>query len=302
MSTTSQNFNLGPLTTAYSASGPNCHSIFMTNGGVLLYGTNIESISWCQPPGFLPYEGYYYSPGICPADQTYACFANLNNGATAATCCPPGYQCKFGREPSEAVACQSTLLTGSAFSVSEYVATFGLSFATSTTSFYTAGNYVFARGAVVQRANTDPTWATNTGGSTMSNTNTQSSVSSTSMESRTSHSDTDLTTNSQSSSSTTSVGHGDGSSGNGLSNNAMIGIGVGASVGGLLILGAIVAAYYIGKRQRRLANQPTNQNNPPAMQEPQIYNGQPPWDNRGQYMAAVPLELEEQRRQIELRG
>ncbi|KAI0905365.1 hypothetical protein F4823DRAFT_611321 [Ustulina deusta] len=86
MSTT--NPNLGPLTTAYSASGENCNSIFQTNGGLLEYGTITDSISWCQPPRFVPWGGYYYSPGICPSSYTYACFALLGDGGTAATCCP----------------------------------------------------------------------------------------------------------------------------------------------------------------------------------------------------------------------
>jgi hypothetical protein len=81
--------NLGPLTATYSPSGANCNSIFQTNpGNALLYGTTDASTLSCFPTNFNPYDGYYYSPGICPSGYDYACRAGVGGGGTAATCCP----------------------------------------------------------------------------------------------------------------------------------------------------------------------------------------------------------------------
>ncbi|KAI0099750.1 hypothetical protein GGR51DRAFT_576178 [Nemania sp. FL0031] len=279
------NPNLGPLTTAYSQSGTDCHSIYVTNDGALVMGPNLSNIASCQPSGFIPYDGYYFSPGICPSDQTYACFALLGDESTAATCCPTGYECRLGRPATEPAACQSKLLSDRAFSVSEYVSTNGSTRSRFTTVFYDAGNWVFARGAVLWRANTDPLWATNTD-STMLSTSTQNNNSPTSVGSGTSRTDSDPATDPRSTDNYT-----------GITTEARVAIGVGISFGVLLIAGAIITAFCIGKRKRRSMHEPTNQNYSHDKRE---RGAQSSWWKMVRYKGVVRAELEEQRRHMEL--
>lgn len=82
--------NLGPLTTTFTPSGAKCQSTFAganNDNGWIQYG-NPTSTTACVPTSFEPFEGYYYSPGVCPSGYTYACSAGVGSGSTQATCCP----------------------------------------------------------------------------------------------------------------------------------------------------------------------------------------------------------------------
>ncbi|KAI1119703.1 hypothetical protein F5Y10DRAFT_162629 [Nemania abortiva] len=290
------NPNLGPLTTVYSASGDNCYSIYQTNDGVLIYGTITDSISLCLPSNFIPYDGYYYSPGVCPSDRTYACLALLGNGGTAATCCPTNYECWLGRSTTNAHACYSELLSDSSFTIRRYISTDGSTSSANVTPFFTAGNFVFASGVVVRRANSDPTWPITD--STTLTTDSEHINSPTSIRSSISG----LASDTQSSNSPTSVGLVDDSANAGLTNSAKAGIGVGITLGVSFIIGLTVTAFCIGKRKERLRHKAIKQNYSFATSEFQLDSRQTSRDNMGQHEGVVGVELEEQIRQVELYG
>lgn len=70
--------NLGPLTTVFTPSGPDCTSSFiglLTDNKWLQYGVGGAASSACLPSSFTPFESYYYSPGVCPSGYTSACQA-----------------------------------------------------------------------------------------------------------------------------------------------------------------------------------------------------------------------------------
>ncbi|KAI3316929.1 hypothetical protein HD806DRAFT_527488 [Xylariaceae sp. AK1471] len=236
------NPNLGPLTTTYSASGVNCDSIFATNGLILIRGTITDSESLCQPSAFVPWDGYYYSPGVCPSANTYACFADVGDGGTAATCCPTyklwtnmtgnsGYNCRINRAPIDDHACDSTLLTDTSVTISGYFSTGDGTISTKVTTFYPRGNIVFAQGVVVRRGQNDPTWPILTTDSTTSTISDQSSNSPTSAGPLSSSVDIGLTTNAQGSYSPTSIGLGNDSANTSLTTGAKVGIGVEKTAG-----------------------------------------------------------------------
>ncbi|KAI2472291.1 hypothetical protein F4781DRAFT_384045 [Annulohypoxylon bovei var. microspora] len=266
--------NLGPLTTAYSAGGTNCESIYLTNNDVLVYGTIDASLSSCMPTSFVPWDGNYYSPGICPSGYTYACTAGVGNGGTAATCCPTSYQCRIGRQSDDPAACNSLMLTDSSFTISKYVSADSGTVSTITTKFYASGNWVFAKGVVVRRASDDPVWD--------SITPTPSTLTKSS------------TTDAQSSIIPTQKGTDSNiDTAAGLSTGAKAGIGVGVSLGVLIITGMIWAAYFIGRRKR----QAVQENN----QYPSSQGGQVSWGIRQfQDWHVQPAELDEQKGHSEL--
>ncbi|KAI1464900.1 uncharacterized protein F4812DRAFT_144237 [Daldinia caldariorum] len=236
--------NLGPLTTAYQPQGTGCHSIHVgstTDGVWLQYGTT----SGCLPSNFRRYDGYYYSPGVCPEGYTYACTAGVALGtssATVATCCPSGYTCSRAG-PSDPNACRSTMLSPTAFIVDvlSYSGDFITSIGTSST-FCDSGREVFAKGLAVWRASNDAEWPV----PTTVNLHITTSAENTS---RTTPSIAATTSETAEAPNTTTELTGKSDN---LSNGAKIVIAVGVLFGVLLFVGAILAAYRIGKKKGKL--------------------------------------------------
>lgn len=129
------------------------------------------------------------------------------------------------------------------------------------TRFYDKENYVFTQGGIVRRADSD-TW-TDAGSpitdSITSTTSNQSNNSPTSAGFSRSSLDFGHPTNAQDSSVPTSVGSVNSNADTGLSTNAKLGIGIGVSLGILLIIGVAIVAFIIGKRKEQLAQGPMNQ-------------------------------------------
>lgn len=82
--------NLGPLTTTYTPTGTDCQSSFIgaNNDNQWFQYGQPTSTGACFPNSFEPFEGYYYSPGVCPSGYTPACSAGVGTSTTQATCCP----------------------------------------------------------------------------------------------------------------------------------------------------------------------------------------------------------------------
>ncbi|KAF2149650.1 hypothetical protein K461DRAFT_50023 [Myriangium duriaei CBS 260.36] len=93
--------NLGPLTTAFTASscpestgmnivgcGQSC--IYWAAGGLLTSGSHSE----CYPSSYTP-QAHFYSPGICPSGYTVAC-SSTAKAETIATCCPTALALTYG--------------------------------------------------------------------------------------------------------------------------------------------------------------------------------------------------------------
>lgn len=89
--------NLGPLTTTFTPNGADCNSTFIganSNTKWLQYGAGAISSGDCLPSGFMPYNRYFYSPGVCPSGYTEACYTQSipstrnNRPETRITCCP----------------------------------------------------------------------------------------------------------------------------------------------------------------------------------------------------------------------
>ncbi|KAH8658456.1 hypothetical protein BX600DRAFT_514950 [Xylariales sp. PMI_506] len=235
--------NLGPLTTTYTPSGVNCSSIYQTVKAILLYGTTSASTSSCMPPNFVPYDPYYYSPGVCPSGYTLDnnCVAGIGGGGTAATCCPSGYTCRKGRSSTDPNACQSVMQADSSFTIGKYIFTNSTTYSTTITQFYASGNSIYANGIVLRRGSDDPTWpgigdATTT--TTLASQDTPSPSTGTGVPTQTGSASSDDTS----------------SPPDDLSTGSKVGIGIGVAFGAILVIGILLAAVLIGRRRRRLAN------------------------------------------------
>ncbi|ROW00364.1 hypothetical protein VMCG_07243 [Cytospora schulzeri] len=249
--------NLGPLTTTFTATGPDCTSTYLganNDNEWIQYGQ--PNTTQCVPPNFTAFDNYYYSPGICPSGYTYACSAGLASSVTQATCCPVGYYCRddFNRD-TDPFACASSFYSDTYFSAMFYhftsetgVSTTGpvSTLSHTTTWFINASSspafYVEAYGPIVRRSAGDPEWgttATSDPGSAAGGAGTATATAATSAGSG------GLT-------GAESGGGGGGSStGSGLSVGASVGIGVGVGLGCIVFIGCIAAAYIIGRRRRR---------------------------------------------------
>ncbi|KAI1097623.1 hypothetical protein F4804DRAFT_351374 [Jackrogersella minutella] len=277
--------NLGPLTTTFTPSGTDCQSIHLatssTNEG---YWLQQGTISNCFPSSFLAQNGYYYSPGICPQSFTYACSVGVGLGSsivTAATCCPSGFNCR-SRADTDPNACDSVMTSDSSYIVDifSYVSRSPTSVGTGST-FAPSGHVVFAKGLVVWRAETDAEWAVST-------TSTASTSLINNISSITETTTTDSTRSSTIPSVTFSSDISTGTASSDLSTGTKVGIGVGISLGALLFLGAVVAAYLLGRRNRyRNNNKQLLIDNNSTMKQ----DDSPP-----------TYELEEQRRTAEMTG
>ncbi|KAI2604595.1 hypothetical protein GGR54DRAFT_644408 [Hypoxylon sp. NC1633] len=250
--------NLGPLTTIFTPTGPDCTSSFIglvDDNLWLQYGVGAAASHACLPTGFIPFESYFYSPGICPSGYTSACQAQSSPSTgtasqTEATCCPSAYSCRDNRgdDPFGCLSCFEGLKT---FSVSTYY--FHTNAAGSTTQIdagttiaVVSANCVRAYGPVVRVAPGDIFITT-----TASTTSTSSSSSPTS---RTVSTVVALTA-------PPSVGDEQGtesSPSGGLSAGAAAGIGTGCGLGAILLTGAAVLLW-LRRRKRSAQNLPTAQ-------------------------------------------
>ncbi|KAI1280270.1 hypothetical protein F5Y07DRAFT_338754 [Xylaria sp. FL0933] len=248
--------NLGPLTTTYAAiTSKSCQSIHLATDSDGFWLERGDVSEGCLPPDFTPLAGYYYSPGICQPGYTYACIttSGLGFGTTAATCCPSGFSCRRSRADDDNAACQSTLRSDSSY-IGDLIAypDGDLSVIGRTTALIRAGEPVYAEGIPVRRAASDPPWIITSTNSDSTQTETETlptSISSTTNSLRSTSSTTNTSTSSSSRTSaeptTTSTAQA------GLSTGAKAAIGVGATLGFLLLLAGIAVIYYIGKRRRR---------------------------------------------------
>ncbi|ROW01431.1 hypothetical protein VPNG_07606 [Cytospora leucostoma] len=244
--------NLGPLTTTYTATGADCQSTFWAannDNAWIQYGQ--PATAECVPSKFKPFEGYHYSPGVCPSGYTYACEAGVGTSTTQATCCPTGYECRSGVDrDTDPFACASTFTSNTYLTVEYYKFTSetggtGTAVSTSTSSAlvteYIAsslGYNVEAYGPIVRRSAGDPEWSTGASvGAAPSGTG--QLLGTTAASVTTPGSAAAATTTSQS-----------GGGGGGLSVGASAGIGVGVGVGCVIFIGSVAAAYVIGKRRR----------------------------------------------------
>jgi hypothetical protein len=172
------------------------------------------------------------------------------------------------------------MLTDSSYTIMEYSSDVESG---TITGFYTAGDLVFAKGVVVRRASDDPAWSAS-GSTTSTTTTAQPSSSGGSSSSAPTGTDSGSRTDS------------------GLSTGAKAGIGVGVALGVLIIMGAILAAFLIGRRRRRAAQAEAAPGYPVQQYgDPYTQSGEPgTTENKGDYMAVPPAELEEQRTTSEL--
>lgn len=251
--------NLGALTTTFTPTGADCTSTYIganNDNEWIQYGQ--PNTTQCVPPNFTAFDGYYYSPGVCPSGHTYACEAGVgpSGGTTQATCCPAGFTCRadYTRD-TDPFACAS-YYTADTYLSAEYYrltsetggSTTGPATAESTTTTWyldgSVGYYVEAYGPIVRRSAGDPEWSSGGSGTGTADSGSAAAVASTGA-------------GSAATGGAASTGAGGGGSGgaaqtgSGLSVGASAGIGVGVGLGCIVFFGCIAAAYIIGKRRRK---------------------------------------------------
>ncbi|XXH01991.1 hypothetical protein Hte_008355 [Hypoxylon texense] len=160
-----------------------------------------------------------------------------------------------------------------------------------TTAFFAAGNLVYAKGLAVWRAATDAEWPASTTALTTSSLLSTSALASkpTSngpITSASTESAPTATSTGNSGNSTTSVAPTVQTASSRLSTEAQIGLGVGISFGVLVFIGAVGAAYLLGRRKRH------GPRDKPAVNMNT--------DREKRDLAIPSYELEEQRRTVEL--
>ncbi|OTB04777.1 hypothetical protein M426DRAFT_147549 [Hypoxylon sp. CI-4A] len=238
--------NLGPLTTIFTPTGPDCSSSFigeLTDNKWLQYGVGGAASSACLPSSFNPYEPHYYSPGICPSGYTTACqFQSLEEGDTVsqtqATCCPTSYTCRpdRGNDPFGCMLCFEESRT---FAVSTYFFDTNEDGDTTrvdagTTTEVWAGNCIRAYAPVIRIASGDVlatgTTSSSSSGETIAPTSTRS--------------DSIIPK--------PTAAEDDESDSGGLGAGAAAGIGVGSGLAAILIIGAIAFLFW---RRRKASRQ-----------------------------------------------
>ncbi|KAI1768425.1 hypothetical protein GGR53DRAFT_409593, partial [Hypoxylon sp. FL1150] len=206
---------------------------------------------------------------------------------TAATCCPSGFTCRTGRGTDDPNACISTMTSDTSY-LGIDVLTYSTGSPTkigTTSAYWPAGELVFAKGLVAWRAATDAQWPTSDTSLsttiTITGSLTTGPITSAAIESIPTATRTDSFVESTRSATVSAQ-----TASSGLSTQARVGLGVGVSLGTLVIAGAIMAAYQLGKRKthRSLDNIAVSSSANEGNQDLNIWN----------------YELEEQRRIIEV--
>ncbi|ORY70510.1 uncharacterized protein BCR38DRAFT_406109 [Pseudomassariella vexata] len=264
--------NMGALTTTF-APPSNCNQLYYAEnvGGWYQY----EDTTTCFPSSFNRNYTAYYSPGVCFSGYTIAGITTdaSTTGVSVATCCPSGYTTIANRRAKDIDACRSKFAssTVTVVDVRSYSGDL-LASSGNTATTILAGDWVNAYGPILRRESTDPEWDT-----AVVDTLTTSATSTTSTGTSVSPGSTagtsgipSVTAGSNTSSSSASA------STLGLSPGAKAGIGVGVSIGALVVIGAVAAAYFLGRRSRR------QKSLAPETTEPQDHNRPPPTENHPQ--------------------
>ncbi|KAI0195483.1 hypothetical protein F4808DRAFT_440375 [Astrocystis sublimbata] len=155
--------NLGPLTTKYTAvSSAFCETIHLARDTEGYWLERDDKIEDCFPANFTPGDAHYYSPGVCQHGYVYACTSTQrgNLGITVATCCPSGFTCRSTpSQDDDNNACHSTLASASSYTGDVIAYPSGTSTVIGTTTApIQSGETVYAYGVVVERGATDPEW------------------------------------------------------------------------------------------------------------------------------------------------
>ncbi|KAL1634240.1 hypothetical protein SLS58_010784 [Diplodia intermedia] len=253
----SNNSNIGPLTTTFTPASSECYSSlgFHTElgglPGVVLGLPGQQQYDSCLPSSYDWAQSRFYSPGICPSGHTVDCSAPITSNdvvTTIGTCCPTSWTCRGGRNeaPTIKYACKSALTAGDTMTVSSYESSSGGTDVTTGRATLTAteGAVAFAYGVIVRRQATDPTWAT-------------AAIVAASTAPSTSAEATDAASGG-------SVERGGEAAG--LSTGAKAGIGVGVGVGALGIIAAVCFGALLlrtKRRSRRPARAELEQTDPP---------------------------------------
>ncbi|KAI0120260.1 hypothetical protein F4776DRAFT_245400 [Hypoxylon sp. NC0597] len=285
--------NLGPLTTIYTPSGSDCTSTFIGlnyDNKWIQYGVGGAASSACLPPNFIPYEPYYYSPGICPSGYTSACQAQSSPStgtvsATTATCCPIEYSCRDNRS-DDPFGCWSSFSGTKTFAVSTFLFETDSGGLTTkidagTTTDIWSSNHILAYGPVVRVVSGEIPTTASTSLSSIS-TSTQSSSG---ITTPTAAVTTDYVISSSPS----------------LSTGAAVGIGIGCGVAAIALIGT-VAIIFVRRRRRRVQSeattQPANEGDKPQpdYQLQQMY----PYELNGEQECPHELHAERESRPHEL--
>ncbi|KAK8041536.1 hypothetical protein PG994_014543 [Apiospora phragmitis] len=155
-----------------------------------------------------------------------------------------GFACQ-PRIPEEVNACFTNFASDTYLSVAIWTTVSGQApnFISSTT--FKPDGPAFAHGVIVRRSGDDPTWPAVTTGATAST----KATSAGNIVTSTSRTSSDFRS---SASSTSQPSVADGNDNGGLdSNSAKMGIAVGVSLGFLLLIGSVAAAFLLGRRRRR---------------------------------------------------
>ncbi|KAK5625422.1 hypothetical protein RRF57_001138 [Xylaria bambusicola] len=248
--------NLGPFTTNYKpTNSARCSSIYLATDSEGFWLERGDTSEGCFPSNFTPLEGFYYSPGICQEEYTYACIAEIGSRKTSATCCPSGYTCRATRKANDNAACQSVLKSDSSYigDVISYLDE-GTTVIGTTTALVGEGQTIYAIGVPVRRAATDPQWSIPS--TSLDSTATQTGTTSTSRGTQNSISVTKThdATRDPASSTSASTEALDPPTDNSTAkaHHATTGIIVGAVLGALFFLAAVAATlYYIRKRKKK---------------------------------------------------
>ncbi|OMP86117.1 hypothetical protein BK809_0003286 [Diplodia seriata] len=226
--------NIGELTTTFTPASSECFSslFFARESGKT--GINLgfpgTSRSTCLPPDFDWAATRYYSPGLCPSAYSYAC-SYTTDDVTVATCCPSGWDCRPDRGPNIVLGCITTFAESTNLAIGSYSMNSPTIITGTTTMPIVSGDRAFAFGPIVRRASTDLTWPP-----------------------ATTPASTSLPSSSLSSASTTtgaSLATAAVSESPGLSIGAKAGIGVGAAVGGVVVIAALIGAIMLRRKRRR---------------------------------------------------
>ncbi|KAI1370182.1 hypothetical protein F4677DRAFT_465973 [Hypoxylon crocopeplum] len=233
---------LGALTTTFTPPS-SCIASFSTDfklpGGFDVMGP--VSTDGCFPPNYNFRTDSYFSPGICPVGYSAACvtpmpgFGSVQDTVTVVTCCPTSYTCN----PSPPVLEGSTYVCNShvVYFVGQWVSISGHEIVSSTFTTVLAGedSIVNAFGIQIQMQSTNfisfPVSVLTPTSSSMASSMPSSTY-------QPIHSTDNGISN-------------DGDSG-GLSAGAAAGVGIGVGLGVLLLAGAIVFTYCMGRRRAKV--------------------------------------------------
>ncbi|KAN0104895.1 hypothetical protein V8E51_010640 [Hyaloscypha variabilis] len=266
--------SVGSLTTTFTPP-TSCLTSFSTTewstvatGVGFFFAGPFLTTSGCMPPNFQFTSTAYYSPGVCPDGYTSACTSLSSIGTvseTIVTCCPTSYACNSAPDLAAypwqyTFGCQSLITAEDIF----------------TSVVVVSGSVTLSSGPM-----TDDAGAVNA-------LSVQVRYQATDFQSSTSTpTPTPTPTSPTTSASTSSTGGASSGGSHGISTGAAAGIGVGSAAVVILLAGAFIFVYTLGRRRRLAESQ-----NPPVRQS-LIKETVPPYTNNpasGYLMAEMPTE------------